>query len=193
MMPGGYRNGIETAQFSHCLGLQSDLDPAGHMLPESLVELWRREKVPTASLPALCHAITPRLITEDFYLVLNQSIKDNVVLPAIAPAAILALMSGVLSGVAHHFSLLLVIVYGIGGAIFGVSILWLVRQPRRNRRVQQMKWLMAAHAGVPLPPLPGRVRSMVTRFATLFVAILFFVLLGIAAAVAIYWYRGWNS
>ena len=72
MMPHGATTAVDSSQYGHRAGLRSETDGAQYMMPESLLELWRRGQIPAERLPVLTQAITPRLTQEDFNLILHQ-------------------------------------------------------------------------------------------------------------------------
>lgn len=47
--------------------IRSEMDGRKHWLPESLAELWRTKRVPTAALPRLLHELEPHLRKSSYF------------------------------------------------------------------------------------------------------------------------------
>src|SRR5882724_13590696 len=92
MMPQGSAQAVDSSQFAHRIGLRSEADGCQRMIPESLVELWRRGQVPPERLPVLAQAIAPRILKEDYNLILHQSPTKTIFIPLIAVFAVVVLV-----------------------------------------------------------------------------------------------------
>ena|SRR5215468_6980699 len=74
MMPERITSAIDSRLFEHRFGLRSEIDGAVHMLPDSLVYLWRKGlpgdgyvvKTPPHSLPQLLRHLEPNLTLSDY-------------------------------------------------------------------------------------------------------------------------------
>jgi hypothetical protein len=175
MMPTGAGKAVENSKFVHRLSVRSKAGE--HMLPESLVELWRRGRVPAERIPALRKAIEPRLIKEDFDLILHPQSLKNLVIPLIVVFLFMFVFMCFATRSEGHLSLPLALFISAGLTIVTGGLMWMFRQTARKRRAQQMKWLLDAESGVPPEPLPGRTKTRLKRFAFLYALILVLTLM----------------
>jgi hypothetical protein len=167
MMPSGVQKAVENSGYAHRLSIRSNAGE--HMLPESLVHLWRGGQVPVERIPALRKAIEPRLLKDDFNLMLHRhSIKTDFVIPLIAVFFIIFVVMCFATRSEAHFSLPLALFMSGTLTIVTGGILWMSRQTARRRRAEQMKWFLAAEAGAPPAALPGRTKTLLKRFAVIY-------------------------
>lgn len=172
MTPTGVQKAVENSGFAHRISIRSKLG-GEHMLPESLVELWRTGQVQAERIPVLRKAIEPRLLKEDSNLILhNQSVKNGLVIPLIVVFFVMLVVMGFATRSEEHLSLPLALFISVTMTIVMGAILWVTRQTARKRRTQQMKWLLDAESGVPPAPLPGRTKTLLKRFAVIYAVII---------------------
>ena len=168
MMPSGATQAVDSSQYIHRAGLRSEVDGSQRMLPESLIELWRRGQVPAEHIPGLMRAIESRLTKDDYNLILHQSPMKTVVLPLIAVFVVIVLVGLFAPVDGGPLSLPVALAVATGFSLFIGAIFWMIRQTARSRRAGQMKWLLAAQSGVAGPVPEGRAKGTTKMFFKLF-------------------------
>jgi hypothetical protein len=185
MMPSGVQKAVDSDRFAHRIGIRSSVG-GEHMLPESLVALWRNGQVRLERIPALTKAIEPRLLKEDFNLILHRrSIKNDFVIPLIVVFFLILVVMGLGTRSEGHFSLPLALFISAAMTLVTGGILWMMRQTARKRRAEQMKWFLDAESGVAPVALPGRARTLLKRFAIIY-AVFIALTLVIAGGVMVW-------
>ena len=189
MMPAGSAQALDTSQFVHRIGLRSETDGSQHMLPESLVELWRRGQVAPERIPALAQAIEPRIVKDDLNLILHQNSTKTIVLPLAAVFAVTVLVGVFVPMEGEHLSIPVAIAMGVGFTALIGAILWVARQSGRSRRAEQMKWMLAVNSGAAanLAAPEGRAKGRVKMFLKIYA--LFLGLIILIAGGAFFWYQ----
>ena len=184
MMPSGATQATDSSQYAHRVGLRSESDGSQRMIPESLVELWRRGQVPAERIPILAQAIEPRVLKEDFNLILHQSARNTIVLPLLGVFAVTAGVAAFVPMDGERLSIPVALAVSAGFTLLVGAIFWITRQSGRNRRREQMAWLLSVNssAGASAPP-EGRAKGRVKMFAKLYAVLLLVCLLfgGVAA------------
>ena len=181
MMPQGATTAVNS-QYCHRAGLRSETDGAQYMMPESLLELWRRGQIPAERLPVLTQTITPRLTQEDFNLVLHQDLVKSVLVPLAAVFAVVVGIGLFVPIEGHTMSAPAAIATGFGFAVLIGAIQWIVRQSGRTRRAEQMQWLLNANSGAVGAPPEGRTKGRVKMFEQMFAVLLGVSAIGIGGA-----------
>lgn len=187
MMPQGSQQAVDSSQFAHRIGLRSELDGSRQMLPESLVELWRRGQVPPERIPILAQAIAPRIVKEDYNLILHQDLTKTVVIPLIAVFVVVVAVGLFVTIDGHTMSVPVATGVGFGFSLFVGAIMWVARQSGRARRIDQIKWLLSANAGTVAAVPEGRTKGRVKMFLKLYAMLIgLFLLIGGGAAL---WFK----
>lgn len=132
------------------IAIRSGRDGAEHFLPESLVELWRQEKIPAARLPSLVLALESRLMQEDCSLMLHDRRRGRLPLLVgmmlFVTGLVILRIADMPAGVARPGwagSVALATILGLIGAGFGDMPMRMHRQRCRN----QMQWVAREGAG----------------------------------------------
>jgi len=168
MMPSGVQKAVENSGYAHRISIRSK-SGGEHMLPESLVQLWRGGQVSVERIPALTKAIEPRLLKDDFNLILHrQSVKTEFVIPLAIAFFIILIVMCFATRSEGHFSLPLALFMSATLTVVTGGILWMSRQSARKRRAEQMKWFLDAESGAPPAPLQGRTKTLLKRFAIIY-------------------------
>jgi hypothetical protein len=191
MMPAGSPQALDSALYAHRIGIRSELDGSERLIPESLYELWKRGQVPGARVPVLAHAMAPRVLKEDLNLILDKSAVKSFLIVVIA---VFVLISAILGFSMSGTSLTFPIAIGIGAAVAGVIglVYFVAIQSGRNRRKEQMKWLLSVNAGdVNAAPPAGRGAGRAKLFLKLYAIVMVPIML--AGGVG-FWAlsRGWT-
>jgi hypothetical protein len=144
---------------SERFAIRSDVDGGEHFLPESLIRLWREQRVAAERLPALLHALEPTLNRTDYRMI--PKVERWAALSwAVAAVSVPAFLYFDAIFKAHHFPMppvpapvmiaravfLLLAMCGVGGVLgttLGIPVVWV----RRRRVDAQMRWATEA-AGI---------------------------------------------
>ncbi len=184
MMPQSSQQAVDSSQFAHRVGLRSELNGSQQMLPESVVELWRRGQIPAERIPILAQAIASRIVKEDYNLILHQDLTKTVVIPLIAVFVVMVAVGLFVPIEGHTMSAPVATGVGVGFSLFVGAIMWVARQSGRRRRTEQMRWLLSANAGTAAAVPEGRTKGRLKMFMKLYAMLIgLFLLVGGGAAL----------
>ena len=180
MMPAGSQQAVDSGMFGHRIGLRSEVDGSERMIPESLYELWKRGQVPADRIPVLAQAIAPRVLAEDFNLILSQSTQRSMLIALLTTFVIVTAVAAFASVDGERMSFPLALLVGAAFSVFVGAIFWIVLQTGRGRRRQQMEWLLSANAGnasaiQPSGLIAGRAKLVFQIAGALLAAVALFV------------------
>ncbi|ADW71155.1 hypothetical protein [Granulicella tundricola] len=139
--------------------LRSETDGVTRFLPESLIELWLTNKVPTEALPNLLSQIEPTLRKSDYILMMRRkAMKVFAVFETICCSALVLLAVAVVVGCHAPIWIAVLLVLATASVCWG--FLYLTYFGKLFRRKRQMKWLLdRVHTSIPsptvFPDLPG--------------------------------------
>ena len=166
------------------IAIRSGYDGAEHFLPESLVELWRTEKIPATRLPSLVHTLEPRLMQEDCSLTMHDhrryrlSLLVGIIL--FVTLLVILRLANMPEGTARPGwlgSMTLATLLGLIGAWFGGMQMRMHRQRCRN----QMQWVAGDGAGAITSQMGSWLRLY---FASMAIFVLGAVVLGFVSYLA---------
>ncbi|HLK68531.1 MAG TPA: hypothetical protein VKU19_34095 [Bryobacteraceae bacterium] len=124
-------------------GLRTGGQDAEYMLPDSLSNLWRANRVPTEALPRLLKQMKPDLIKADYHPMLEHPAVYSVLCwitgcllgsLTLAPVAVW-LVTGDFSGSSAA-------VFALASAVFSVLFLYFLFFRAKRRRTRQMQWIL---------------------------------------------------
>ena len=125
-------------------GIRSDIDGVERMLPDSLSELWRTQRVPPEALPRMLKQMQPTLKKGDYRPMLGNKAQPVIMWVVIVLWAFLALVPFVISitdPAEFPLSLAVLLALAIGG--FGWLYVYLLFFRAKGRRTRQMEWILA--------------------------------------------------
>ena len=145
LVPRGTRVAPGTkALAGYLYGIRSELDGCDHMMPESLVELWRTGRIPAETLPKLLQRMEPTLKKADYRPILRNTLLKITQYIFVGLMALLALfLVGVVLAFPGEVPLVAVLVMLtlIGSVGWGAH--YLIFQRPKGRRMRQMEWALA--------------------------------------------------
>jgi hypothetical protein len=188
LMPLGSTRAVANGWRQHAIGIQWEGNQKYRLLPESLVELWRHERIQMERLPGLLHAMEPRILETD--CILSQSWRKSTLFPTlmllvVGPAVCLLIrVDGQSMPIAGAITM------GFGIALLTGFILWTVRSMKRRRLQEQIRWALqqlSGSSGASPAPFEGPFMMYFKLWLKLFAT--FVVLAVLAAGGAVVYFR----
>jgi len=130
--------------YGYMYGIRSDIDGVERMLPDSLSELWRTQRVPPEALPRMLKQMQPTLKKGDYRPVLRNKVLSVGIWIVIVLLTLVALLPFVMSITApaeFPLSWAVLLALAIGG--FGWLYVYLLFFRAKGRRTRQMEWILA--------------------------------------------------
>jgi hypothetical protein len=125
-------------------GIRSNIDGVERMLPDSLSELWRTQRVRTEALPRMLNQMEPALKKGDYRPVLGNKALSVIIRIVIILFGLLALLPFVISITAPaEFPLLWAVWAALAIAGFAWLYTYLLFFRAKGRRARQMEWILA--------------------------------------------------
>jgi hypothetical protein len=186
MMPVGSKRALDSKWNLHTIGIQWEADARYRLLPESLVELWKRGRIPAEKLPSLLHTLEPRLLDTD--CLTTQSWQRSLGLPLLVMMLLCPVVFLLIRVHGERMPADSALLSGFFIALLTGLILWIMRTMKLRRVQQQMNWAVNTLSGTSsFPPLESQTKAYLKLGVRLFAAILLGTL-ALTAAVVVYFH-----
>ena len=157
MMPLGSKRAADSKWSLHTIGIGWEGTTRRLLLPESLVELWKRNRIAPEKLPWLMHAIEPRLLETD--CMISQSWQRSVGIPSLMMLLLCPVVFLFIRIDGQTMPPATALGSGLLIALLSALTLWIAKSSKRSRVKQQMTWavnqISGASPGADDPEIPA--------------------------------------
>jgi hypothetical protein len=188
MLPLGSKRNLDSKWSLHTFGIRWERDSRYRLLPESLVELWKCQRISPEKLPWLLHAIEPRLLETD--CITTQSWQRSVGIPLLLLLLVSPLVFLLIRVDGQAMPPGAAVGSGLAMAMLTGAILWIMKSSKRSRVKQQMTWAINRISGDsssgPVPAIAAPTTVFFRLWLKLCVFLIALVALVLGAGVAFF-------
>ena len=192
MLPLGSKRNLDSKWSLHTFGIRWERDSRYRLLPESLVELWKCQRISPEKLPWLLHALEPRLLETD--CITSQSWQRSVGIPLLMLLLVCPLVFLLIRVDGQAMPAGAAVGSGLAIAMLTGAILWMMKSSKRSRVKQQMTWAINRMSGDSSSGPAAEIAAPTTLFfrlsLKLFVVFIALAALALGAGFAFFKFSG---